>query len=251
MFHIGAFVQSIDPGGVFTAITAVREEMFFTNGADYRIPSLLPFIAGYGCAVNDASFVRGQFQAPSLRVLANLDVEPVPQAPDFGNALQHFTLFGEAPVELVPDEALNFSVDSNPAAAVIHAAPFLLSDGPLQPVTGKAFTVRCTATVQQVVAGWVNGNLTFGQVLPAGNYQVIGARFRSADAIAMRLVFPAQVARPGLPAANAFTDQDNYFFRFGRLGVWGEFPNTIPPTLDVLGGVAAAQVVFLDLLKVS
>lgn len=250
MFHAGAFVQSIDPANAFTNINGVREEMFAVTGADYRVPPGLKSIAGYGACINDASAVRAQYQAPSLRLQANLDVEPIVQAPDFGAAALQFNVFADAPVELVEDENLNFGVLSDPAAAQIHAGLFLLSDGPVQKATGKIFSVRCTAAIAQAAAAWVNGNLTFGQTLPAGDYAVVGARFRSADAIAGRLVFPAQVARPGAPAANAFTDIDHPAFRFGNLGVWGVFPNTIPPTLDMLGGAAAAQVVILDLMRV-
>jgi hypothetical protein len=248
---LAAFVQSIDPANALTAITAAREEMFFTNLVDYRIPATFKNIAGYAAAANDASVSRAQIQSPSLRLQSNLDVEPILQAPDFGAGLLAVSMFGDNPVELVEDEAMNFAFLSDPAAAAIHAGLVFLADGPLTPVSGKVFTVRCTATIAQAAAAWVNGNLTFQQVLPAGDYAVVGARFRSADMIAARLVFPAQVARPGFAGGNAFTDVDHPAARFGALGVWGQFPNTIPPTLDVIGGAAAAQVVYLDLIRVS
>lgn len=251
MFHLGAFVQSIDPANAFTNINAVREEQLATNGVDFRIPPWAKSIVGYAAAINDASLVRAQLQSPSLRLQANLDISPIVQAPDFGAALLQVTMFPDGPIELVEDEAINFGVLSDPAAAAIHAGLVWLSDGPIQPAVGRMFTVRCTAAVQQVAAAWVNGNLTFGQVLPAGEYAVVGARFRSTDMIAARLVFSAQNARPGFAGANAITDADNPIARFGRLGVWGTFPNTVPPTIDVLGGAAAAQVVLLDLIRVS
>ena len=251
MWHLGAFVQSIDPGNAFTNINAVREEMIFTNGVDFRVPPWGTKLLGEGVAINDATAVRAQIQAPSLRVQANHDVEPIVQAPDFGAALLQFTVHEDSPLELVDDEAVNFGVLSDPAAAAIHAGLILIGDSAIQKQTGKFFSVRCTSAVAQAAAAWVNGNLTFGQVLPTGRYAVVGARFRSTDMIAARLVFPGQVQRPGLPGGNAFTDADNPKFRFGGLGVWGEFDNTVPPTIDVLGGAAAAQVTILDLMRVG
>lgn len=248
MFHYGMFAQSIDPGNALTAISAAREEMFFTSGADFRVPTQLPFIIGALAQINDASGSRAQVQSPSLRMLANLDVEPIVLAATLGTPPEQST-WPLTPIPVTPDEALNFAVLSDPAAAALHYGHILLADGPQQAVQGQLFTVRATATVAQNTVAWVNGNLTFSQSLPAGRYAVVGMRARSTDAVAARLVFPEQMARPGVPVVNAIADLDPWHFRFGRMGVWGEFPHTNPPTLDVIGGAAAAQTIMLDLIR--
>jgi hypothetical protein len=250
MFHTGAFYESIDPGGVFQSIAAVREEMFFTSGDDFRVPKALSMLIGEAALLNDASGVRGQFTTPTLRAIANVDVEPIVLAAVFGSPAEGI-YHPEAPIPLTPDEALNFFVDSNPAAAAAHYGVFFLSDGPASPVTGNIFSMRCTGAITQVAGAWTNGTLTFGQTLPAGTYGVVGMRARSTDAVAMRLVFPEQVARPGVCVVNAIADQDTYWQRYGRMGLWGQFPSTNPPSLDVLGGTATAQVVTLDLVRLS
>jgi len=249
MFHVAAWHETIDPAGVLATIAAVREETLFTSGDDIRVPSGLANIIGAAALANDASAARAQIQSPSLRVFANLDIEPVVAAAVFGEPTE--TLWHpESPIEVVPDESLNFAFESNPAAAAVHYGLVWLADGPQQPVTGKMFSLRATSAVQQVVTGWVNGNLVFSQLLPAGRYAIVGMRARSADAVAARLVFPDQVARPGVAAVNAIGDEDVYWFRYGRTGVFGTFPHTNPPTVDVLGGVAAAQTYILDLIRV-
>jgi len=242
------FAQSVDPAGVLLPITAAREEMFFTSGADFRVPSQLPFLIGALAMANDASVSRAQVQSPSLRILANLDVEPIVAAAVLGTPPEQST-WPATPIPLQADEALNFAILSDPAAAAIHYGHVLLSDGPQQPVSGTLFTVRATATIAQNTVNWVNGNLTFSQSLPAGRYAVVGMRARSTDAVAARLVFPEQMARPGVPVVNAIADLDPWYFRFGRIGVFGEFPHTNPPTLDVIGGAAAAQTIILDLVR--
>lgn len=250
MIHLIAWEQLVDPGGAFQGLNVVREEALFASGIDIRVPSLLPNIVGEAALINDASAVRAEIQSPSLRTLANLDVEPITAAATFANPAG-VNFHPENPVPVVPDEALNFFVQSDPAAPALHYGLVWLSDGKGQPVTGRMFSVRFTSAIQQVAGVWVNGNITLGQVLPAGSYQVVGMRVRSADAVAARLLFVGQVPRPGVPCVTSLGGVDNYFQRFGRLGVFGEFPHTTPPTMDILGGVAAVQTGILDLIKVK
>lgn len=250
MFHLSAFAQSIDPAGALTAISAVREETLFTNGVDLRVPTSMPFLIGAAAAANDASVTRAQVQAPSLRVQANHDVEPVVAAATFGEPPEQ-SFFPLSPIPLVGDEALNFAFLSDPAAAQLHYGVIWLADGPQQETPGNIFTVRATAAIAQTTTTWVNGNLTFATTLPAGRYAVVGLRVRSTDAVAGRLVFPEQFNRPGVLAVNAIGEEDPYWTRYGRMGVFGEFPHTNPPTLDILGGAAAAQVALLDLVRIG
>lgn len=250
MFHLAAWYESIDPSAALVLIAAVPEQTLFAVGDDIRVPEGFANIIGQAALENDASAAAAQVQSPSLRMLTNLDVEPIIAAAVFGSPPE--VLFHpQNPIAVVATEAINFAVNSDPAAAAAHYGLVWLSDGPQQAIIGHIFTLRATATVQQTVDGWVNGNMTYGQTLPAGRYQVVGMRARSTDCVAARLVFPEQIPRPGVPVVNAIGDLDPKFFRYGRSGIWGEFPHDVPPTLDVLGGVAAAQTVFLDLIKVG
>jgi len=249
MFHLAAWGQSLDQGNALTPINAVREQTLFTNGVDLRVPELLPFIIGGAALCNDASVAQAQIQSPSLRVRTNLDIEPIINALVFGTPAEA-TWWPDAPLQLAPDEALNFAILADPAAAVQQYGFAMLADGPQSPVTGDIFTVRATAAATLVVNTWVNANLTLSQVLPAGRYQVVGMRARGTNLVAARLVFSEQTARPGVYAVNAIADGDTYWQRYGRLGVFGEFPNTIPPTVDCLGVTDTAQVFQLDLIRV-
>lgn len=249
MNHLAAWYESKDPGGALVLLAAVPEQTLFAVGDDLRVPESMPNIIGAAALENDASGVQAQVQSPSLRMLSNLDIEPIILAAVFGSPPE--VLFHpENPIPVTAEEALNFAVLSDPAAAAAHYGLVWLADGPQLPIAGHVFSLRATATVQQVAGAWVNGNMTYTQTLPAGRYQVVGMRVRSTDLVAARLVFPEQIARPGVPAVNAIADIDVKTFRYGRSGIWGEFPHTTPPTLDVLGGTAAAQTVILDLLRV-
>jgi hypothetical protein len=73
--------------------------------------------------------------------------------------------------------------------------------------------------------------------------------------VAARLVFVGGVQgaawRPGVMATNTDRHLENPAFRWGNFGVFGEFEDTDPPTVDALGNVAdAAQVYYLDMIQV-
>lgn len=250
MFHLAAWYESIDPAGALVPIAGVPEQAITVQGDDIRVPKSLPFILGKAALENDASAAQAQIQSPSLRMLTNLDVEPIVAAAVFGSPPE--VLFHpESPIPVTADESLNFAVNSDPAVAAAHYGLVWLGDGPQPPATGQMFTVRAVGAIQQAVGVWTNGNLTFGQTLPAGRYQVVGMRARSADGVACRLVFQEMTARPGVACVNAIGDLDPKSFRYGRGGIFGEFDHTNPPTLDVIGGTGTAQILLLDMIRVG
>jgi hypothetical protein len=185
-----------------------------------------------------------------LRAIANLDVEPVVAAAVFGSPPEQM-VHPDSPIPVVENESLNFAVNSNPAAAADHYGLVWLSDGPLAAVKGSIYTVRATGTCALSAGKWINGNLTFSQTLPAGTYQVVGMRARGTNLVAARLVFVGGLYRPGVGAVNALGDLDPYFARYGNMGIFGQFDNTTPPTVDCLGITDVAQTFELDLIKVK
>src|SRR5207247_1836789 len=99
---------------------------------------------------------------------------------------------------------------------------------------GAIYTIRATAAVALAASTWVNGALTFSQALPYGTYQVVGMRARGANLAAARLVFVGQPFRPGVAGVNALGNVDPFHFRYGNMGVFGQFDSTVPPTVDCL-----------------
>ena len=104
---------------------------------------------------------------------------------------------------------------------------------------------------QDKYQAWNGGLNNNGNILPAGQYQVVGMRVQGTNLVAARLVFQGFPWRPGAPAVNVLGDEDNKYFRMGRMGIWGEFDQTSPPTMDCLGVTDTTQVVYLDLIKVG
>lgn len=119
-------------------------------------------------------------------------------------------------------------------------------------------TVRATAAITATASAgaWGAGALTFEQQLEAGSYAVVGMKMFSATAIAGRLIFSNQGARPGCigyaTPATGVGAIENPMFRNGNLGVWGTFSHTSPPQLEMLAAAAdTAEEVYLDVVKIG
>lgn len=248
MHHLAAYFQSVDPAGALTAINSVQDQAIRTETTKVIVPDALPFLIGQAALANDASGSRAQIQSPSLRQMINLDVEPLVLAAVFGSPPEGI-FHPLSPNPLTPDEALQFAILSDPAAAASHYGLVWLGDGPQQQVNDDIYQLRATSAAALSAGLWVNSNLTFSQDLPAGRYRVVGMRARGANLVAARLVFPGLPWRPGVPAVNAIGDLDPYWTRFGGLGLFGEFVHTTPPTIDCLGITDTSQIIILDVVR--
>src|SRR6266702_3005832 len=112
--------------------------------------------------------------------------------------------------------------------------------------------VRVSATTTLVAFVWTNGAITFDQSLPAGRYQLVGARFNSAGLIAYRCVIPGYEWRPGGIGVTVDSGAEGNIFRQGNFGVWGEFAHNTPPTIDFLSATAdTSETGELDLIKLA
>lgn len=245
---IAAYFQNGDFANADTLLNAVADQSLTVQGKDIRTRDGADFLLAEYLQTVAATKNYALVQTPSLRVLANQDVSIWGGAavPVTDQAIQFHPT---DPRQLDIDESINFLVNSDDAGAQDHYAVIWLGDGPIAPIDGKVFTVRCTATIQQVAGLWVNGALTFSQKLPIANYDVVGMRVQSVTGVAGRLIFPDSPFRPGVLNYANNTGVDLQRFRYGQMGTWGKFNFNQPPQLEMLAGTAAAQVVYLDLIR--
>jgi hypothetical protein len=232
-----------------TAITPIPDPTLRVTGSDFLVPAGMNNIIMASAMINSAvATLRAQIQSPSLRATLNIDISPIANGLVYGTfpvCLRNWY----NPFPLVVNEPLDVFVQNG--AAVMNRAFLTLADGPVKPVQGKIYTVRATASASLVTASWVNGTLTFQQTLPAGHYQCVGFRSWSANQVAARIFFFGSPWRPGVLAVNAEANNEDFYVRYGNIGVFGEFDNTVPPTIDFMGITDSAETVFLDLIKTS
>jgi hypothetical protein len=248
MIHTIGYETSASEAAL-TAITPIPDPTLRVTGSDFLVPPQLTNIVWAAASINSAvATLRAQIQSPSLRSTLNFDISPLTNGLVFGS-LPKVNRMWDTPLPLVGGEPLDVFVQNG--AAVMNRAFLTLSDGPVNDVTGKIYTVRATGAASTATASWVNTTLTFGQTLPFGTYNCVGLRAWSANGCASRIFFVGYSWRPGVLMGNTENDNEWSDFRFGNSGVWGQFVSTIPPTIDVMGITDTAQVFFLDLIKVA
>jgi hypothetical protein len=250
MQHLVGWFEDVDQGNAAADIAAMPDETLFTSGDIVRVPAPIANLAGAAIVSAATTLTRAQLQSPSLRTLANYDIEPLNNAATPANP-PAIAMQPANPLPLMGDESLTMETLTDHAAAIEIYGFAWLVDGPLQPVQGQIFSVRFTTGITLADGVWTNGNITFQQDLPFGDYQVVGLSVRSANLVAARLVFPGGRWRPGVLGRNAIGDVDNPHFRHGMSGVLGEFNSNTPPSLDAVGVTDTAQVGILDLIKVG
>ncbi|TXH53244.1 MAG: hypothetical protein E6Q97_13605 [Desulfurellales bacterium] len=248
-----AWYQSVDPAGVAVQLNAVPDQSVRVSGADIYCPPLNHCIALAGGAESTvAPFMR--FTSPSQRRKTATYISPLNTAaaaavePSSPAALADYRF---NPIQLVQGEQLNMELSSNPAAAQTQWGVAWLSDAPVEVVKGPIFTVRGTASATLVAGTWSNSAITLTEDLPRGRYQVVGMSAISAGLVAARLVFIGGMFRPGCLGGDAASDLQNTAFRFGNMGIFGEFEDTDQPSVDFLStSTDSSEEVFLDLIQV-
>lgn len=252
-FTTVAFQESVDPAGVYNQLTAVLDQHIRVSGDDLYVPELNQIIAAAGGIESAAeSFLR--ITSPSLRARSRFQIEPLNMAAAAAvePASPHRVMdLRSSPVALTPQEVLNAETNSNPVAAQIQWCVVWLADGPVAPVAGPVFTVLASGATALTANAWTNVPITLDEDLPRGRYQVVGMRARSAGCVAARIVFIGGRWRPGVLGVDAQDDIEHPMFRYGGLGVFGEFEDVDTPSIDFLSVSAdAAEDVLLDLIQV-
>lgn len=219
------------------ALPAVADPHVRVNNVnDIYVPGDFHFL--WGAYAGGATMTRAQFSSPSLRrtflpEIAPIDKNTLPTSP------RMLFMYDDSPIPLDPGEGLDVFLTNT--ASDRETVLAFLGPGPSKPDTRAFFTLRVTATPTAVAGQWTNGALTFDQTLPAGSYDLLGARFRSTNLIAFRFVFVGGTYRPGAVGYAASTVLDYDKFRGGNLGVWGSFRHNAPPTVDFLANAADAS----------
>lgn len=249
MFTLVGYSESQDTAGALTPVAALADTHITRSGDDIIIPELnkIVLIKALGATISRARLV-----SPSLRRVANFEVSPVDIAAEPTSGEYAICDLRNTPIQLMTDEALNAEVVEGAVGAEQETVLVWLADGSPVPVAGEIFTVRATASQTLTAFAWTNGVLTFTEDLPVGNYQVVGMRAEAAGLIAARLNFVGGIWRPGCLGCDDASDIQDYMFRYGRFGVWGEFSHNRPPTVDFLSVSAdTTETVWFDLIKTA
>lgn len=230
-----------------TKLTGVTDNHVRVSGDDVYIPAFNNLVAVY--AIGDG-LGRAQLDSPSLRDFVKLDIHPVTDA-STTSAIPKVQVKATNPVVLATNEGLNASVTMTEDPGSLRQNVFtFLSDGAIAPVSGEIHTVRFTATNVTDEYTWADSTLTFDQTLPVGRYQIVGMEIYGKNLIFARLVPVGSFWRPGIPGSTATSTEEMTAFRNGNFGVFCEFDQLTPPSLELFASADTDDVVgFMDLIK--
>lgn len=250
MFHLAAFSGSLPAStSSLTNIAPVQDPSLRTNGNFLYVPTITPQLLGYYALGQYAT--QFQFQSPSLRQFALLDVSPINASALPDNPLAFSNRF-TSPYALQPNEALQALATNTGSTGGQATLGVWFGDGPIAEVSGPIITVRFTATDGALSYGWNNETITLSQNLPVGQYTCVGARVESADVALFRFYPVGSVYRPGFIAANSVSSQDYISQRYGRMGNWFDFDQLVLPSLDTFSTTGGGSIVgYMDLVKKS
>ena len=248
MFHTAIYTASVDQA-VLTAIAALSDPVLTISGNNLQVPAATPML-GLASAIG-VNLTRGQLQSPSLRRFINFEVRPIHRSVSPLSPNPSIDFMSE-PIALDPGEQLQAWTAEDGAGATRMNMIVNLVDKGVTPVTDPSFTLRATSAQTLVAYAWTNGVLTFDQVLPVGQYAIVGARCESAGLLAFRFVLQNQTPRPGGIGNLTESTLTLPGQRSGGWGVWGAFDNWTIPTVDFFSASAdTAETLALDLVKVG
>lgn len=237
------------------AVTPVADQHVTIDGVNVIVPNELPNVIGeyvaHGTGAAGAPLLA-QLQSPALRRTFQHDIARHHNSVAVISN-EHVNYHPESPIPLDPGEGLQAWLANGAVALARGLIGVLLSDGPQAPARGAIFTLRYTTVTPVVADVWTLGVLTVIQPLPAGRYQVVGARVESAGNCGLfRLIFTGYDWRPGGAIVVSNIVGCPGYQRYGNMGVWGEFDDRHLPRIEILSIVAVANpVLLLDLIKVG
>jgi hypothetical protein len=201
-------------------------------------------------AFGDADLNRVKLRTPKLRAVNDVNLFPLDVATAITSRPPLVEWFHH-PLSLNPIDENQVLVSGAGALTIANVA-IAFGDGNFGVPPGDLFTVVATATITTVAGAWVTGAITLEQPLPSGRYAVVGAHAFGANAQYFNLVFPNQVWRPGALAFGTVAGINSRYFRWGNLGVWGEFETFALPQLSIQASAAAAtaHTLVLDIVRV-
>lgn len=248
MIHLCAFSQNFDSDGL-QEINGVADAVMSVNGKNIQVPDFASYLMGaynLGSGYNSA-----QLRSPSLRSTAYYEVLPTRLSSLYEDG-DYLSLNPDSPISLDVGEQLRALVNRTNATQGQNTCLVWLCDGQIKPVTGEIFSIRATANTTVSAYQWFNAQLVLDESLPVGKYAVVGAGFSGTALIAYRFVFQDSPARPGGVGAAGTISPKFKYFSDGKLGVWGEFHSSTPPTIDLMSSTVEDTFTgYLDLIRIG
>lgn len=259
-FHLATYFENQDGAAARTELAALADPftgLFTANGDELRIPAGFNEVLGVYLGLEQTVDTSADLQSPGFRSRYGVDRFSIPEINDGAEpgSPPGFNDFRPHPLILSPGDRMRLFTINNPGAATDQFGVLWMGSGvaPVDPRGG--FWTRCTtAAAAMNVNTWNSRPLVFDETLPDAEYEVLGINpgAGTTSGIAVRLEFPGQIHRPGVPAKDDVNDEvHDAFKKPGGWGVLGRFSTDAPPRSEWLVDAAdnEAQELYLFLRK--
>lgn len=246
MFHLAAFTGSQAVVATPTALPAIQDGYFALQSLQYVIPKALRI---YGAYAQGANIGRADINTPSLRQVGLPSIVPVAASASILSLFPVMTTLRAGPTIPIGDQIV-IETTNGGGAAEQQTGGLWMGDGNFGLPSGDIITVRATASITAGNLAWGAGTFTFDTGLPNGRYAVIGMDVIGANLLFARLVFPDNGPKPGVLARASTAILPSGQFMDGKMGVFGEFFQNAPPSIELFGSAApTTQQIFLQLVR--
>lgn len=247
MFHTAAyFTASLSTTANFD-VPALGDDVLTISNSHFLPQQDLDLVAA---AAMSANLNRARLVSPSNRQVTLPFIRPI-NAAAIPATQQEIPDYIENPFRIrgLEELALEASSDIAMGNEDCNALVWLTPGLRIAP-RGNIFTMRGTSTTAAVADTWTSLTMTWADILPQGEFAVLGLEVIGAGGIAGRLILEGQTWRPGCLAMATVGLQAPVIFRKGLLGDWGRFRSTSMPIPQVLcNTTTAVWTVYMDIVR--
>lgn len=253
MFHASAYMATTAATAGLSKIPAVVDGYVDVTDGGIVFPDPVKLITWHGFRAT-ADGRRFQLQCEAWRDNGFPSLIPAIGQNSVGT-LNIIKPFIEKPAMFnVPSGLPVYAFYDNPGNAFNTALVLFTGDNNRSFANGNITTLQFTGAISGVASLWGRGQMVPEQTLPAGRYQVVGMDVFSVsqNAIASRLRFNNQLTGPGVPINTSVTSTFPEYFRYGNMGVFGEFEHNQIPAIEALIITTGNEIelVNLDVIKI-
>lgn len=262
MWHLLAFYKADTAAAVNETITAVRDQVVTQSAAgNYILQKPMVVRAAY---FRDAGATGARLNTPDFRKLSIPNIHPVQRQAGTTN-LPAVHWYNPAGITIPAIDEMIFE-GSNDGAGGVAAVGGLWIGPPgdnMNIQAGDSYKLHATSVTAGVAAGWELSELTLDEILPAGDYNIIGMDVISrgaANAVEFcRLVWTGgnapgggQLWRPGVLVQRLQSAQNWPRWQNGAWGSLGSFASTAPPQIEVFSvpGTGVTLDIYLDVVRI-
>jgi hypothetical protein len=247
VIHLVAFTSSISNTSALLQLNQVADAIIPASNNGFLIPPTYKYVLGV--ATVGASIVRAQLGSASFRDYGNMDLEPVNVGTVFESPVRHqWWLDNPLPIN-GPVELDAYAAQGGAGAEFDYAFAWLW-DGQITKPKSRPLQVHGTASATLVAKNWGKLAITLDNPLDQGTYALVGGRFKSATALAWRVIpTGGDPSRAGGLAVQAVDGMELPYFRNGGMGTLTTFTNYNVPSFEIFAVSAdTSEECILDLV---